>query len=709
MEDLRPYRIESDYTQSKDTMRRFLFTFESNEVLKYMAQIKTLSTTKTINIWASDILEDGNTELYAEVLKNTSRYREIVYEIIDEMIKNEEIEMPKEDLFFEHRKARILERYPSKSVFEVLAKNILRYYSVNIFRTDALPFSSVDPSIIGSLICVRGIVSKASDVHPSISVAVFMCDSCTSEVFQEVEGETFLPLTECPSERCRTGRTKGTLHLQTRSSKFRSKQIFKIQEISSEVEPGRVPRTLDVEVYDDLVRTAVPGTEVIVSGIYMPKANEGIQKMLMGLLSDTYILGSYVCPIKKTAVRKQNTADENAAQNSNFGAEHKVENHQSSESDGMSEPSIPIEVLIQSLAPEISGLEDIKKLLLLMLIGGDTCTEGGLRIRGEINILLVGDPGMAKSQLLKAVCKLSPRGIFTTGRGASGAGLTACVSRDPETGEHILEGGALVMSDGGICCIDEFDKMHESDRSCVHEAMEQHRISISKAGINTTLNARCSVLAAANPIKGRYIEKKGIAWNAGLPTALISRFDAVKIIQDVAGKKDAEICRHVLGVHKSKGVISGVLSTEKLASEINKCKNIEPVLGEGVQERIVAAYSSERAKDARMPGKGLPGTARRVLSVLRFSQALAKANRRSTVTVDDVEEVLRLLGCDSDGIYDTILSMAGEDMESYKVLDIGAIYKEASRFCVSEIDACIDEQVKIGAWVRSSEKLTILK
>ncbi|KAI5162167.1 DNA replication licensing factor MCM7 [Nematocida ausubeli] len=709
MEDLRQYRIEKDYAVSKDTMRRFLFTFESSGTLKYMAQIKALSKTKAISINVSDILEDGNTDLYADVLNNTARYREIVYEIVDEMLRAEEIEMPKEDLFFEHRKARVMERYPNKSVFEVLTKSILRYYSVNIYRTDLLSFNDVTPDVIGSLVCIRGIISKASDVHPSISVAVFMCDSCTSEVFQEVEGETFLPLSECQSEKCRAGRTKGTLHLQTRPSKFRSKQVFRVQELSAEVEPGRVPRSLTVEVYDELVRTAVPGTEVLVSGVFLPKPNEGIQKMRMGLLSDTYILGSYVRPIKKASVRAARPTSENTDENRTSGEEavslvseqQEIAPEEEENSPGM------VDLMASSIAPEISGMEDIKKLLLLMLIGGDTCTEGGLRIRGEINVLLVGDPGVAKSQLLKAVCRLSPRGIFTTGKGASGAGLTACVSRDSETGEHILEGGALVMSDGGICCIDEFDKMHESDRSCVHEAMEQHRISISKAGINTTLNARCSVLAAANPIKGRYIEKKGIAWNAGLPSALISRFDAVKVIQDIAGKGDVEICKHILGVHKRKGAITGVIPIEKLAAEINKCKAVEPSLGEGVQERIVSAYSLERAKDAKMLGKGLPGTARRVLSVLRFSQALAKAHRRKTVTIQDVEEVLRLLGCDSLSIYDIIMKMEGGNNESYKVIELDCIYKEASRFDMAEIDECIRQQVDIGAWSLNGDKLTI--
>lgn len=680
MEELRQYSTGHDYVREKEMLRRFLLTFEEDGVLKYMTQIKALHQSKAVRINVADILEDGNTELYSYVVENTMRYREMVAEIIDEMVKEGEVEMPPNDLFFEHRKARVAERYPGKSMFDILSKGLLRFYDVHLYRTDAGVFDDVSPERIGSLVAVRGVVSKASEVHPSVSVAVFVCDLCTSEVFQEVAEESFLPITECQSEKCRVGRTKGTLHLQTRASKFRAKQVLRIQELAQEVHPGRIPRSLNVEVYDGLVQLAVPGAEVAVSGVFLPKANEGIQKFRMGLLSDTYLLGTHLA-LTKAVARAEPAALE----------------------------AVSFEALARSLAPEIAGMEEVKKLLLLMLIGGDTYNEGGMRIRGEINMLLVGDPGVAKSQLLKAVCRLSPRGVFTTGRGASGAGLTACVSRDQETGEYRLEGGALVMSDGGVCCIDEFDKMHESDRSCVHEAMEQHRISISKAGINTTLNARCSVLAAANPVKGRYLDKKSVSWNVGLPTALVSRFDAVKVLRDISGKEDEAIARHVLGVHREKGNVRGVLSSEQLMQQIDLAKGTVTKLGEGVEQRIVEAYACERSKSAREGSKEAPSTARKVLSVLRFSQALAKAHRRGVVLVEDVEEVLRLLGGDARGVHDAIVSIPGQDFGTYRVLDMESVYKEASRFGRAEIDQCIGQQVETGLWTQSKDKLTIFK
>jgi len=705
MEELRSYNTGHDYVQERDGLRRFLFTFESEGVLKYMTQAKSLSSTRVFSLDVSDILEDGNTELYVSVIRNTGRYKEMVYEILDEMIKEEEIETPKEDLFFEHRKARVAERHPGKSVFDVLPRSLVRFYSVCIYKTECDGFGDVDSKRIGSLVTIRGVVSKMSAVHPSISVGVFMCDSCTSEVYQEVEGESFLPIVECRSEKCRMGRTKGTLHLQTRPSKFRSKQVLRLQELPGEIRPGRVPRSIDVEAYESLVQKAPAGTEVIVSGIFLPKTTEGIQKMKMGLLSDTYVLAAYIEPKKpKKSARKREAGTEESKENGERRAGEAGVKIGRVSAGG---PLFPIDVLVGSIAPEIHGMKDVKKILLLMLIGGDTYSEGGMRIRGEINVLMVGEPGVAKSQLLKTMCKLSPRGVFTTGRGTSGAGLTACVSRDQETGEYHLEGGALVMSDGGVCCIDEFDKMHEGDRSCVYEAMEQHQISIAKAGINTTLNSRCSVLAAANPIKGKYVDKKSVSWNIGLPAALISRFDAVKVLRDISGKEDGEIARHVLGVHKRKGAVSGSLGPEELMRQIEIAKEIPTSLGVGVEERIVEAYTCERMRMSRDAEKDTPRTARRVLSVLRFSQALAKAHGREIVLVEDVEEVLRLLGGEAKGAYDAITQIPGEEFGEYRVVDMESVYREAGRFGYAEIERCIAEQIEAGAWSKEGSRLTI--
>merc|ERR1719231_1559136 len=208
----------------------------------------------------------------------------------------------------------------------------------------------------------------------------------------------------------------------------------------------------------------------------------------------------------------------------------------------------------KSIAPEIFGHVDVKKALLLVLIGSFTKTMGdGMKIRGDIHTLLMGDPGVAKSQLLKQAIKIAPRSVYTTGKGSSGVGLTASVTRDKTTGEVTLEGGALVLADMGVCCIDEFDKMEENDRTAIHEVMEQQTVSLAKSGITTTLNTRTTVCAAANPAYGRYNPFKSPVENMAMPAALLSRFDFQFLLLDTVDReKDLNLAKHVTLVHSAK-------------------------------------------------------------------------------------------------------------------------------------------------------------
>lgn len=304
----------------------------------------------------------------------------------------------------------------------------------------------------------------------------------------------------------------------------------------------------------------------------------------------------------------------------------------------------------------------------------------GMKIRGDINVLLMGDPGVAKSQLLKYISAIAPRGVYTTGKGSSGVGLTAAVVRDPLTGDLTLEGGALVLADMGICCIDEFDKMDENDRTAIHEVMEQQTISIAKAGITTTLNARASVLAAANPLYGRYNLKKSISENVDLPNSLLSRFDLLFLILDRSNmEKDLALSKHVLQIHKttapttmnrsttttnssssanatssSSSAGKPTISIEAFKQYIAAAKSFQPKIPKDLSNYIVEAYVELRIKDQSAIGMQQRRyqsehttnqaimTARQLLSILRLSQALARLRLSDMVGHEDVDEAIRI-------------------------------------------------------------------
>uniref|UniRef100_A0A8B9UZ22 DNA helicase n=1 Tax=Anas zonorhyncha TaxID=75864 RepID=A0A8B9UZ22_9AVES len=313
---------------------------------------------------------------------------------------------------------------------------------------------------------------------------------------------------------CRTNRAGGRLCLQSRGSKFLKFQEMKLQEHTDQVPVGHLPRSISVAVQGENTRLAQPGDHVAVTGVFLPLLRTGFRQLTQGLLSETYLEAHHIVKMTKS--------EEDAS-----GADELTEEElrQITEEDFYDK-------LAASIAPEIYGHEDVKKALLLQLVGGVERSPHGMRIRGNINICLMGDPGVAKSQLLSYIDRLAPRSQYTTGRGSSGAGLTAAVLRDPVTGELALEGGALVLADQGICCIDEFDKMSEADRTAIHEVLEQQSVSIAKAGVLATLNARCAVLAAANPAYGRYDARRSLEHNLRLPAALLSRFDLLWLLPD---------------------------------------------------------------------------------------------------------------------------------------------------------------------------------
>ena len=304
--------------------------------------------------------------------------------------------------------------------------------------------------------------------------------------------------------------------------------------------------------------------------------------------------------------------------------------------------------LVSSLAPEIFGMQGVKRSLLYQMVGGSMIRyEDGLKIRGDLNIALIGDPGVAKSQLLKQIAFLTPRSVYTTGKGSSGAGLTASVFRDKTTGEISLEGGALVLSDLGICCIDEFDKMEESDRTSIHEVMEQQTISLAKAGITTSLNARTSILAAANPIWGRYNRKKTPHENIGLPHSLLSRFDLIFILLDNAkADVDLRMAEHITNIHQQSAlpeVQNNVYEDEFLRAYVSLARTFNPIVSYDIHEFIIGKYIDRRRENAELGKYGQYITPRSLLGIIRFAQASAKLRLSDEVTISDVENAVSLI------------------------------------------------------------------
>lgn len=417
---------------------------------------------------------------------------------------------------------------------------------------------------LNKLVSVEGIVTKASLVRPKLIRSVHLSESSANHYYRDYRDATTTLVTEVPTPAIYPEADPEGKKLVTEYgySTYMDHQRITVQEMPEKAPPGQLPRSIDVILDDDLVDKTKPGDRVNIVGVFK---SIGAGGMSGGSSSDqsnnrltgfkTIIIGNTVYPLHARSTGVSATQHLSDTDICNINKLAKTEN--------------VFDMLSQSLAPSIYGHKHIKEAVLLMMMGGvEKNLENGAHLRGDINILMVGDPSTAKSQMLRFVLNTASLAIATTGRGSSGVGLTAAVTMDRETGERRLEAGAMVLADRGIVCIDEFDKMTDLDRVAIHEVMEQQTVTIAKAGIHTTLNARCAVIAAANPVFGQYDVNKDSRKNIALPDSLLSRFDLLFVVtDDINDVKDRCISEHVLRTHRY--LPPGYMEGEPIREQIN--------------------------------------------------------------------------------------------------------------------------------------------
>ncbi|KAI5148719.1 DNA replication licensing factor MCM3 [Enteropsectra breve] len=475
---------------------------------------------------------------------------------------------------------------------------------------------------IGRLLAVEGIVTSSSLIHPKIKKSVHYCQP--KNMFYEKEYRDSTMITKLPPTNSvypKKDFDGNSLSTEFGLSEYSDFQTVVLQEMPEKSPPGQLPRSIEVIFSDDLVDYVKPGDRIKVFGIYK-----------------SLCFGSLQFPSKfKTVLVANHVLKINALNES-------TQEGPSSFSLETFQLLANSEMKYKAIAPTIYGHDHIKKAIALQMVGGnEVIMKNGSKIRGDINIFLVGDPSTAKSQLLRYTMKFVPLAIATTGKGSTGVGLTAAVVKDAETGEKRLEAGAMVLADRGVVCIDEFDKMSDMDRVAIHEVMEQQTVTIAKAGIHTTLNARCSVLAAANPILGSYNYKMSPQQNVGLPESLMTRFDLVFVTLDESTVEiDTRISKHVLKMHMGEPAAEEGISQELLKEFIAYAKSLRPVLSIEAARIIRGEYAQMRK--LKNDKKLLVNITPRLLeTMIRLSTAHAKLRLSETVEEIDAKEAIALL------------------------------------------------------------------
>ena len=524
----------------------------------------------------------------------------------------------------------------------------------------------INAEVIGKITSVSGMVLRASEVKPLAKELVFVCPEGHRTDVLLGHGLTLTSPVQCSNPKC----AHRELGVEPESSRFIDVQFVRLQELPEDLPPGQLPHYLDVTVKQDLVDNARPGDRVVLTGVVRIE-----QEKMSGVSKNS-------SPLYRLRLDGNNV--EFLGGGKKDKSARKIQREEISSEDekmikSLSKSPDLYQQLIDSYAPHITGHEVVKESILLLMAGSTQRElQDGSKIRGDINIFLVGDPGTAKSEMLKFCVRVAPRGLYTSGRGSTAAGLTAAVVRDTN-GIFMLEAGATVLGDQGLVCIDEFDKMKTEDRSALHEVMEQQTASISKGGIVATLNARTSILAAANPMYGKYDPFKNITENVNLPVPLLTRFDLIHVIRDKPSKeRDTKIAQHIINLHTPKGIDQkSLIDSETLTKYLSYVKRIDPKLTKEAEEKILDYYMKMRTVEAE---EMITVTPRQLEGLIRMATARARLLLKTQVEEEDAERAIYLL--------QNMFENAGIDVNTGKV-DLGVL-QGRPRSEVSKIQLFMD-------------------
>jgi replicative DNA helicase Mcm len=638
-----------------------------------------------------EILVGGPQERFQDFLKST-KYRERISQMaiagktsvmvdfedliaVDSALAEDILEKPDEYLEHANRSAYAQLQIEDPEYAERTESIYVRFRGL----PETMPLRALGAEHIGRLAMVGGIIIRATPAKPMVTRAAFKCKRCGEISYRDQTSPFLRAPFACDNPACRR---KGPFDFLQEISDFIDSQEIRIQERPEDLPPGQLPRWIDIKIFGrDLVDVARPGDDIFATGIVRAAAPT-VPKVGKLRVFTLHLDTNFIDVLSKEHEAVLISAEE----------EEKI-------LELARDPWVHRKIL-RSIAPSIYGYDHLKESIMYLLFGGVAKYLPDITIRGDMNVLLIGDPGTAKSQLLQYVAKVAPRGLYTSGRGSTAAGLTAAVLRE-RRGGMTLEAGALVLADKGVACIDEIDKMRPEDRVAIHEAMEQHTVSVAKGGIVATLNARTAILAAANPAMGRYDPYRTVAENITLPVTILSRFDLIFVLRDVPEKDiDARMTEHILALHRTgTAPVEAPIPPDLLRKYISYTRSLKPILTKEALERLKDFYLDMRAA-SETEGTPIAITARQLESLVRVAEARARAALRKEIQAEDAEAAVAIMK--------RSLEEVGIDISSHK-LDIDLIMTGKPKSLRDKLQIVLGTLIELEKETGMVEKTVLLE